>query len=361
MKKQLAILSIFTFVFFTGSCKQNEPVVPPVIVKPHVITMPKLHSRTPAGILNYMDSLIINKKVLVGQHCNGWNNIAEAYSEHVVGLKTLSGKSPALIGLECGYVSNMNLTLNNQYAINFWNLGGLVTASWHADNPFKDEYLCGWNSVDKKDSIDLSKLIKSAPESKEKKSYRDELMRVGNALKQLKDAGVTVIWRPFHEMNGNWFWWGPNNAQNPTNVTAYKNLWKDMYDTFSKDLGLDNLIWVYAPNASATWASTIWAFYPGAEYVDMVGVDIYSSSPEFRDYTDLEVFKKTIVVSEMGPNSGSYGKYNESQIISQLKGKAAYFLQWSSWSGAKVSIKDNLNAVEMMNDTSAVTLDKILY
>ena len=119
-----------------------------------------------------------------------------------------SGKYPALIGLEYGYFAHVDLPKVNQVAINHWKKGGLVTISWHADNPFTDGYNVKWNSVSHKDSINVKCLLKTAPASKEKSNYRNELNKVADALKQLKQAGVTVLWRPFHEVNGNWFWWG---------------------------------------------------------------------------------------------------------------------------------------------------------
>lgn len=73
----------------------------------------------------------------------------------------------------------------------------------------------------------------------------------------------------------------------------------------------------------------------------------------------MKVFNKIIVNGEIGPSDESYGKFNEIEVLNTFKGKAAYFLQWHSWTNAKVSISDNLNFKEMMNDPSAITLDKM--
>jgi mannan endo-1,4-beta-mannosidase len=199
--------------------------------------------------------------------------------------------------------------------------------------------------------------LRNAPDSEEKSNYRKELMSVGNALKQLKQQGIIVLWRPFHEMNGSWYWWGANERTNPSNRTDYLALWEDMYDTFTKELKLDNLIWVYGPNASSEgYTQPVDYYYPGAKYVDIVGVDIYSKLPEFKDYETLKKLNKIVVVSEIGPSKEGYGKYDEMEIIAKLMGKAAWFLQWHSWKDADVAIIDNLRFKEMMNSPSAITL-----
>lgn len=91
-----------------------------------------------------------------------------------------------------------------------------------------------------------------------------ELDRKADQLVKLRDAHVPVIWRPFHELNGGWFWWGMEGPE------QFKRLWTTMYNYFVVDRGLNNLIWVlcYTSDANPAW-------YPGDEYVDIVGCDTY--------------------------------------------------------------------------------------
>ncbi|MBC7567356.1 MAG: hypothetical protein H7223_10385 [Pedobacter sp.] len=217
-----------------------------------------------------------------------------------------------------------------------------------------------WNSEMHKDSIHFERLFKKAPVSTERSYYRDELSRVAFGLKQLKQAGVQILWRPFHEMNGNWFWWGPDNPRNPSNINSYQALWKDMYETFTKDFGLDNLIWVYAPFSSdGSVMPSVNAYYPGDQYVDIVAVDVYPVTPNFDDYNELKKLGKLVANGEIGPTKESYGHFDQMAVIKVLSGKASYFLQWSSWWKANVNIVDNLNYKQMMNDPSVITLDKM--
>jgi mannan endo-1,4-beta-mannosidase len=321
--------------------------------------IPKLTDRSKVGILAYFKILIKNKQVIVGQQCSQSADVAAEYQKNFQRLYDSTGHYPALIGLEYGWFDNAHLSQVNEFAIKHWKQGGLVTISWHADCPWTEGYNVRWNTIVNKDAIDFKKLLKDAPESKEKTSYRAELNNIAKALKQLKDAGVTVLWRPFHEMNGSWFWWGTNDNKNPTNAKDFAALWIDMYNVLTKEYKLDNLVWVYAPNTVGSSLPGVEVFYPGGKYVDMVAIDSYPKAPNFDDFAALLKLNKPITDGEVGPHQQSYGKFDEMAMLETCKGKAPYFLQWHSWNNAKVNIVDNVHFKELMNDASAITLDKI--
>ncbi len=310
-------------------------------------------------ILQYLQTLVSDSMIITGQHCGNGNATEQGYNNYIDGLFRSTGKYPALIGLEYGYSKGNDLSFINSFALMHTEKGGLVTITWHADNPWVEGYNCRWNSVENKETINFTKLVKNAPDSNEKTSYRNELMTVGLALQELHEAGIVILWRPFHEMNGSWFWWGPDELKSPRNNKEFRMLWKDMYDTFTADMGLDNLIWIYSPIAASNWSAALDAFYPGNEMVDVNGVDIYSPKPEFKDYDLIKSLGKPVVVGEIGPVKETYGNFNALETLKQLRGKAAWFLQWSSWPNAKVAIVDNPNAREMMRHPSAVTLEDI--
>lgn len=84
---------------------------------------------------------------------------------------------------------------------------------------------------------------------------------IAEQLLILKEAKVPVLFRPLHEASGGWFWWGASGPE------AYKELYRLLYDRLTNEYGLDNLIWVWN-GQDAEW-------YPGDEYVDIIGEDIY--------------------------------------------------------------------------------------
>ncbi len=311
------------------------------------------------GILAYFDELIANEQIIVGQHCGDAPTTTEDYYNNYVDvLADETGRHVGMVGADFGWSSGSYYPVNT--LIDHWNEGGLVTVSWHADNPFETGVDVYWNTVENKDKINLKSLRKGEPQTEVWTSYRTELDNVAGALQKLRDAGVKVIWRPFHEMNGDFFWWGMdayNNQQ--TNVADYKALWVDLYDTLTYDYGLDNLIWTYSVIPYVGWNAEVTAFYPGSDYVDLVGMDYYGDNPDFPNYEELKSLGKTIVMSESGPRDSGYGQWDMMQFANKIKGKAAYFLQWHSWNGAAVAIKDNKNSIEMMNSDVVITRDEL--
>lgn len=97
-------------------------------------------------------------------------------------------------------------------------------------------------------------------------------------LEQLRDAGIPILWRPYHEMNGVWFWWCNKPGEN-----GFKKLWIMTYNYFTKVHKLNNLLWVWNTNAprdkKGDEAGPYADFYPGPEYVDVLAADVYH-----RDY-----------------------------------------------------------------------------
>ncbi|MCW5516994.1 glycoside hydrolase family 26 protein [Muriicola sp. Z0-33] len=317
-------------------------------------------TRTRENILAYFDELIAQNKIIVGQQCGDRPDLINDYYQEYVGR--LAGKTNryvGIIGADLGYFQGDNYPLNT--LIDHWNEGGLVALSWHADNPFKEGIDAYWNTVENRDAIDLRALLKNSGESNAKSSYRREVDNIAAALQELKSAGVTVIWRPFHEMNGDYFWWGINAYNNQqTNVNDFKALWQDLYNTFTYDYGLDNLIWTYSVIPYAHWNAEVTAYYPGSDYVDLAGLNHYSNLPGFPNYKAMRSLGKTLVISETGPKDESYGTWDQFEMAKSLAGKAAYFLQWHSWKGAAVAIKDNRRANDMMNSIKVITRDEVL-
>lgn len=347
MKKVIysnAVYVVLCFCCITATAQNNRAV---------------LTDRSKAGIMAYLKKLIRTDKVMIGQQCSETPDIAFNYKKAFQSIFDSTGKYPALLGLDYGYFDKLDRTLTNRYAIDHWKRGGLVTISWHADNPFKEGYDVRWDAAKNRDSIVVKRLLKNAPASIVKVAYRRELTAVATALRRLQNAGVVVLWRPFHEVNGTWFWWGVNHSSAPTNTADYLVLWQDMYETFTNDFQLKNLLWVYSPFTPGQSLPAIGVMYPGDKYVDIVAVDSYPRSPDFKDYEALQKFGKLVANGEIGPSKEGFGKFDEMEVLRIFKGKAAYFLQWHSWTNAKVAIADNINFKQMMNDPAAITLDKI--
>lgn len=172
-------------------------------------------------------------------------------------IKKITDRYPALRGFDFinddfdGVVSRAK----------FWDndMNGLVTVSWHWGTPPDG---IGYDSS--KGTVDMDELLTEGTDLYN--AMIGQMDVAAEALKELQDAGVVVLWRPFHEFDGQWFWWGKGGSE------KFIELWQLMYDRYTNYHGLNNLIWVlgYSNKVQQGW-------YPGDEYVDICGADSYAN------------------------------------------------------------------------------------
>lgn len=154
----------------------------------------------------------------------------------------------------------------------------------------------------------------------ENKTMRRDLAEMAARLKALQDKGIAVLWRPLHEASGNaelggtaWFWWGAAGAD------TFKQLWQYMF-TYFQQQGVNNLVWVWTgADYDSNW-------YPGDEYVDIVGADIYSVSSAAdiaKTFNDMQINypTKMITLSECGAVAGISDIWNAG-------GTWSWFMPW---------------------------------
>ncbi|WP_354642687.1 glycosyl hydrolase [Kitasatospora camelliae] len=267
-----------------------------------------------------------------------------AQYRQVAELADRTGQFPAV--LACDYASGWTPAPNpaptridtgcNQALIDHARAGGLVSVSVHLPNPVAG---APWRGpLPAQDFRSLTD-----PATPAGQAWRAELDRIADGLQTLADAGVPVLFRPFHEMNGDWFWWG---GQAPADFTA---LWRSTYDHLTGTRGLHNLLWVYAPDCGRGDPTD---HYVGKAYADVVGLDCYSNSPSTigtAGYERLLGLGKPFAFTEIGPGSGSGGTFDYATWAAALHDRfprTSYFLAWNGeWSPAR-----NLNGAALMND-----------
>ena len=159
--------------------------------------------------------------------------------------------------------------------------GGIVSIQFHWKHPLKEDgtsWVGAHGNKPPSGPFDMGKAI--TPGTAEHKAFMDDLDRHADYLKQLADARIPVLWRPFHEIDGGWFWW--TDRENPEAVAA---TWRMTFDHLVKKRKLHNLIWVYnaalktaQPGKDVELIDYRKRFYPGAAYVDIAGIDIYANS-----------------------------------------------------------------------------------
>lgn len=113
-------------------------------------------------------------------------------------------------------------------------------------------------------------------------NFREELAISAAFFQRLKDVGIPVIFRPMHEANGGWFWWGVGSSKGITGADVAA-LYRYVHDYFVKEKGLDNIIWCYCTGLAGN-SSERYTWWPGDEYVDIATTDWYLVYGDYEGY-----------------------------------------------------------------------------
>lgn len=241
---------------------------------------------------------IKGEKIISGMH----NELSSNQWTELIIEKT--GVRPGLWGSDFRYGEHVQYRQQMiDEAIRQWKEESvLVTLMYHATRPM-DPIDGIWKDGNSSEGVqgDLTaeqweQLV--TPGTEIHKQWLEHIDVVAEYLKQLRDANVPVFWRPYHEMNGGWFWWGKQKGKN-----GYVKLWKMMFDRYVNHHNLNNLIWVWNPNAPNKYADDYEFYYPGDQYVDVLATDIYNKDYKQLYHDELlELAKgKPIAIGETGP------------------------------------------------------------
>ncbi len=232
-------------------------------------------------------ALFINLKRLAPEHVLFGHQDDLAYGVHWISepgrsdVRETAGSYPAVYGweigdLEHGAVANLDSVRFEQmreWIREGYRRGGVITLAWHMDNP-----VSGGNSWDTTRAVQAI-----LPGSAEHEKYTRWLDRFADfALSLRGDRGelIPVVFRPFHEMTGSWFWWGGRH----TTPEEYHRLWRFTVEYLRDRKGVHNLLWAYSTDVFDSQEQYL-QHYPGDEYVDVLGFDDYQSvcSSETRE------------------------------------------------------------------------------
>ncbi|SEL31714.1 Carbohydrate binding module (family 35) [Ruminococcus sp. YRD2003] len=340
-----------------------------------------LATKETQSLMAYLNS-VYGKNIISGQQeiYSGGPHGLETEFEY---LKDTTGHYPAIRGFDYGnfccpaYGSDDGSTKR----IIDWvkEKNGIATASFHINVPNKMEsYTIGdridWaqTSYSAKDN-DFSPKKAYTKGTKEYDYYRQSLETLAAEFKKLEAEGVPVIWRPLHEAEGgggetgSWFWWGKEGS------AVYKELWKYTYTTLTEDFDCHNLIWEwnsYNFDTSANW-------YPGDDYVDIIGYDKYSCVK----YLAENNWQASYVHDDGSYSSTFYSimeKYDSKKMVSMAENDSfstvgnltedkagwLYFCTWYDGGGKTNFLSDPIfntkeDTIEMYQSDYCITLDEL--
>lgn len=186
----------------------------------------------------------------------------------------------------------------------------------------------------------------------ENKVLMADIAEIAKQLKKLKDADVPVLWRPLHEAEGAWFWWG---AEGPE---PCKKLYRLLYDQLTNVYGLDNLIWVW--NSYTYSTSPDW--YPGDDVVDIVGYDKYNAVDGKPNLSSISSTFYSLVQSTDGQKMVAMAENDTIPSLENLLKDKASWLYFCPWYMNYLTSEQNNpaeNLKEIYNSEYCITLDEL--
>lgn len=259
------------------------------------------------ALLDFLQSLA-GKYTLSGQH-----NFPISRDRNTQFASDYIGKTPAVWSQDFGfakdgekdsYLARQSIV---EEAIRQHKLGSIVTICWHAVPPTADEPVT-FQPLPGADSTKLASVQGRLLDNQFRdifrrgtplnKQWTKQVDEIASYLKQLQDAKIPVIWRPYHEMNGNWFWWGGRYEGKYTTAALYRQL----FDRLVKHHKLNNLLWVWSVDRPTRPDREFAKYYPGDNYLDILAIDIYGNDFDQSYYDGLMGLSKgkPIALGEVG-------------------------------------------------------------
>ncbi len=280
----MAALGAFAMFALTSACSPSSRSAsphPPIPASP-LEGPTDLHATADTRALFFNLRRLAREHVLFGHQDDlayGYDWIAEPGRSDV---KESAGAYPALYGWEVSgieknaprNIDNVDFTRMREWIAEGYRRGGVITISWHVGNP-----LTGGNAWDTTSAV--TTILPGGVRHEQFKRSLDKLASFLAALRAPSkltgaDAPIPIIFRPWHELTGGWFWWGVPHTKND----EFARLWRFTVEYLRDVKGLHNLLYAYAPNAAGpTGVDTYMSGYPGDAYVDVLGYDRYLDPP----------------------------------------------------------------------------------
>jgi hypothetical protein len=310
------------------------------------------------SLLNYLAGLPRrqDQRLLSGQFTGHGDEIVSdgpggQWALYVETLHEQTGKYPALVSLDYEYAAIYTLDqlkTGNAKLKEHWRAGGLVTINYTARNPFTGGTTRDKNPPGRR----LEHLVD--PSHPDYAPWHARLDVIAEALRDLQEAGVVVLWRPLQENNGTWFWYSDD---------GYNAVYRDMFHYFHQK-GLRNLIWIWSV-AEFARNGVIWSRYPGNAYVDIVGANPYNLEVRMdTSYDPLRSTGKLFAMTENGwPIDGADGSNDNRKIVESIRTRypeTLWQMSWHDWKGVnRHALVSNRFVREYMSDPWVISRDGV--
>jgi len=255
-------------------------------------------------------------------------------ADDTVYIQSVTGKTPAIMAGDFMDYSPSRLAYGadpkgeTERVIKAAQSGQIVSMLWHWNAPSGLLNTMGTDAQGKPNNLmwykgfytdattfDVQKAL-ADPNSADYKLLLRDMDAIAAQLQKFSDANVPVLWRPLHEGEGGWFWWGEKGPE------AYKKLWRLLHDRLTNAHHLHNLIWVYSSGIKPDW-------YPGDDVVDIVGIDEYPA-----DVSDPLISVWDTLQSQYGGRKMlALTEFGGVPDIAKMQRYGVYWAYFASWGG----------------------------
>lgn len=282
------------------------------------------------NLLSYIRCLYGNH-ILSSQQESTWIGGPDYEMNHIF---QNTGKYPAIRSLDRGDSPNYG-----PRAVAWWQAGGIPMVGYHMGAPtFPDGYQGSLQTV----SIDAV----LTPGTAEHTSFLERLDGAAAQLQMLKDVRAPVIWRPYHEAGGTWFWWSKEGGE------QYKRLWRFTFEYLTGPKRLNNLLWLHGFNGEPDGA-----FYPGEDYVDITGADTYAGDGNYNPLKAMFDQTLSIVGDDIPIALHENGPIPDPDL---LQSEDARWVLFNTWHGNHLTVSNSIEHLQKVyNHPYVITRDEL--
>ncbi len=279
MKNIVTFLFVNAFIF-TGIISFAQPADKSATKKSQYL-LTNLKKLLPRGVMfGHQDDLAYGV---------GWK-----YEDGRSDVKDVTGEYPAVYGWDyAGLEKDSKLNIDGvpfekmrEYIQQGYKRGGVITVSWHLDHPVTLKN--AWDTT----HGGVAAVLPGGSAHEVYKSWLDKVAAFSLSLKGSKGELIPILFRPFHELTGNWFWW----TQNTCTPGEFKQLWKFTFNYLTQQKQVHNFIFVYNTAGDFNTTEEFIERYPGDEYVDIVSFDAYQYGDPLKDNSFVDKVSRQLAM-----------------------------------------------------------------
>lgn len=311
---RLSIIILFFILFAFSNCSRKNI---PQINSSHssLKLVDENATQETKALFNNLKKLSKDHTLFGHQHAtqygHGWSGDADRSD-----VKSVTGSHPAVIGIDLSGFSGgseqwIQHTKDDDHktVIDTYDRGGVITVAWHFNNPISPGGFY-WN-----DSVSLPAVKYIIPGGTAHEKYKEILRSIGEWANNVKGKDgklVPMIFRPFHEFDGDWFWWGKAHCTKE----EFISLWRFTVSFLRDSIGVHNFVYAFSPDNKFTTEEKYLERYPGDAWVDMVGVDNYGDMGRDKRYDIDAAILKLKIVSDYALKAGKLAAFTETGLES---------------------------------------------